>query len=164
MKEITTYRLSGTGVWVYEFYDAARNRIGSVGSHVAPLTTARIQGPDIGWYSRFDMDNTIVPGAERKIMDEHTGLAVCKVIYCRPGLYQIRNTNGTSLQVEIREGRYLFGNPQDPVTAMTLRIETAEWKPSYALDVRPWFRTVVYTDTDPTEMMTLLSFPALRFF
>ena len=164
MKEITTYRLSGTGVWVYEFYDAARNRIGSVGCDVAPLTTARISGPDIVWYSQFDMENTIVPGTERKMMDEHTGQAVGQVIYCRPGLYRIRHTDGTSMQVEIREGRYLFGNPQDPVTAMTLRIETAEWKPSYALDVRPWFRTVVYADADPGKLMTLLSFPALRFF
>ena len=30
MTEIITYRLSETGRWGYEFYDAGRNRIGSV--------------------------------------------------------------------------------------------------------------------------------------
>ena len=164
MKEFLTYRLSGTGVWVYEFYDASRNRIGSVGAEIAPAAPVRINGENISWYSRFNLDNTIVPGTGRQVKDSRTGSEVYKVIYWRPGLYQIRYTNDASLQVEIREGRYLYGNPQEPVTAMTLRIESTEWTPTYALDVRPWFRTTVYKDLTPEELMTLLSFPALRFY
>lgn len=164
MKEIITYRLSGTGVWVYEFFDAARNRIGSVGSEIAPVAPIRINGDGFSWYSQFNMDNTIVPGTGRQVKDSRTGAELYRVIYWRPGLYQIRHTDGTSMQVEIREGRYLFGNPLEPVTAMTLRIESADWKPSYAVDVRPWFRTVIYEDISPEETLTLLSFPALRFY
>lgn len=164
MKEITTYRLSGTGVWVYEFFDTRRNRIGSVGSEIAPSAPTRISGEGISWYSRFNLDNTIVPGTGRQVKDSRTGAEVYKVIYWRPGLYQIRYTNDISLQVEIREGRFLFGNPDEQVAAMTLRIDDAAWKPAYALDVRPWFRTIVYRETDPEMLMTLLSFPALRFY
>lgn len=160
-----TYRLSRTGVWVYEFFDAARNRIGSVGAEIAPSAPVRISGDGgISWYSRFNLDNTIVPGTGRQVKDSRTGAEVYKVIYWRPGMYQIRHKNGQSLQVEIREGRYLFGNPQEPVAAMTLRIDSAEWVPPYAVDVRPWFRTVVYQEASKETLLMLLSFPALRFY
>ena len=62
MKEIITYRLSATGTWGYEFYDAGRNRIGSAGTVVAPSAPVLIRSDGIDWYSRFGVDSTIVPG------------------------------------------------------------------------------------------------------
>lgn len=50
------------------------------------------------------------------------------------------------------------------MTAMTFRIEEADWMPSYALDVRPWFRTIVYEDVNDAYLMMVLSFQALRFY
>ena len=53
MTEIITYRLSETGRWGYEFYDAGRNRIGSVNAVIATSSPVLIQGPEICWYSQF---------------------------------------------------------------------------------------------------------------
>ena len=164
MKEIITYRLSGTGVWVYEFYDAARNRIGSVGAEIAHSAPTRITGEGISWYSRFNLDNTIVPGTGRQVKDSQTGAEVYKVIYWRPGLYQVRYATGQSYQVEIREGAYLFGPPQMPATALTQRISEADWVPAKGLEIEPYFLTTFYEDVSPAFLMMVLSFPALRFY
>ena len=164
MTEIITYRLSGTGIWVYEFYDAGRNKIGSVGSEIAPSSPTRIDGRGVSWYSRYNLEQTIVPGTGRQVKDSSTGSEVYRVIYWRPGLYQVRSAGGQSVQVEVRDGKYLFGLPEEPVTAMTFRIEEADWVPSYALDVRPWFRTILYEDVNDAYLMMVLSFPALRFY
>ena len=81
MTEIITYRLSGTGIWVYEFYDAGRNKIGSVGSEIAPSSPTRIDGGGVSWYSRYNLDQTIVPGTGRQVKDSSTGSEVYRVIY-----------------------------------------------------------------------------------
>lgn len=62
MTEIITYRLSSAGAWGYEFYDAGRNRIGSVSTSVISSSPALINGEGIDWYSTFSMEQTIVPG------------------------------------------------------------------------------------------------------
>ena len=54
MKEIITYRLSGVGVWHYEFC-LNGEPFGSVVSRVSRSEPARIEGPGISWYSRFDI-------------------------------------------------------------------------------------------------------------
>ena len=162
MKEIMTYRLSATGVWEYEFYRPDRVMIGSVRSVVVPSAPVRIEGGQLSWYSRFDIDTRIVPGTGRRVKDNRTGEEIYRIIYWQPGLYQIRSVDDRSVQVEIRKDSYLFGEPLMPVTAMTERISEAEWIPVKSLEVKPCFKTTVFEDVSEEYLMMVLSFPALR--
>ena len=79
MTEIITYRLSATGIWQYEFCRDGET-VGSVASVVSLREPARIEGRDISWYSRFDMDTDVVPGVSRKVKDNYTGEAVYRIV------------------------------------------------------------------------------------
>mgnify|MGYP007012514272 CR=1 FL=1 len=163
MTEIITYRLTATGIWNYEFYDTGRNLVGSVSGVVSTSAPALIAGRTIQWYSRFDIDNMIVPGTSRRVMDNQTGLEVYRLVFWQPGKYEVR-TKEESLQAEVRNGMYLFGRPFMPVTAMTERISEAEWIPPKKITVEPCFRTTFYEDVNEAYMMMALSFPALRIY
>ena len=163
MTEIITYRLDATGVWGYDFYDG-RNRIGSIRSPVLPSPAVQINGKGLNWYSKFSMDHTIVPGSCRWVKDNQTGREVYRMIYWQPGWYQVRMASGNTVQVEIRDGAYLFGAPDSPVTAMTQRISAIDWIPSSGYDIHPYFRTTVYEEVDDAVLLMILSFPALRFY
>ena len=147
MTEIITYRLSETGRWGYEFYDAGRNRIGSVNAVIATSSPVLIEGGDICWYSQFGIDNMIVPGTSRQVKDNQTGLEVYRIVFWQPG-----------------NGIYLFGRPLMPVTAMTERIGETEWIPPKNVNVEPYFKTTFYEDVNEAYRMMVLSFPALRFY
>ena len=162
MTDIITYRLSATGVWGYEFYDPGRVLIGSVSSAGSPSSPVRIESGDLSWYSRFDLDTTIIPGTGRRVKDNRTGEEVYRIVYWQPGLYQVRTVDDRSIQVEIRKEAYLFGKPLMPVTAMTERITEAEWIPENRLEVVPYFRTTVYEEVSEEYLLMVLSFPALR--
>ena len=165
MIEFVTYRLTGTGVWGYEFFDTERNQIGFVRNALSRAEPVRIEGLGCSWYSRFGLDATIVPGTGRRVKDNRTGQEVYRIIYWRPGLYQVRPEVGNSAQVEIRDGSYLFGPPEMPATALTERITEVDWLPSLDKNVEPYFRTKVYEDdASPAFLMMVLSFPALRFY
>ena len=56
MTEIITYRLTGTGVWGYEFFDMEHNQIGFVRNALSRAEPVRIEGPGCSWYSRFGLD------------------------------------------------------------------------------------------------------------
>lgn len=163
MTEIITYRLSETGRWGYEFYDAGQNRIGSVNGVIAASSPVLIEGRDLCWYSQFGLDNMIVPGTSRQVKDNQTGMEVYRIIFWQPGKYEVR-TAETSHYTEIRNGIYLFGKPLMPVTAMTERIAEAEWIPPKNAEVEPYFRTTFYEDVNEAYRMMVLSFPALRFY
>ena len=165
MTEIITYRLSSAGALGYEFYDAGRNRIGSVSTDVMPSSPTLIKGEGIDWYSTFSMEHTIVPGTGRWVKNNQNGLEVYRIIFWKQGMYQVRTADNCSVQVEIREGDYLFGKPEMPVTAMSRRIKEADWRPSYKdIGVVPYFRTTFYEDVSEAYRMMVLSFPALRFY
>ena len=164
MNEIITYRLTGTGVWGFEFFDTDRNQIGFVRNGMARHEPVRIEGEGVSWFSLFGLDNTIVPGTGRRVKDSRSLQEVYRIIYWQPGLYEVRPTVGESVQVEIREGAYLFGAPEQPVTALTERISEAEWTPLMGQEVEPYFYTTVYEDVNPAYLMMVLSFPALRFY
>ena len=165
MTEIITYRLSSAGALGYEFYDAGRNRIGSVSTDVMPSSPTLIKGEGIDWYSTFSMEHTIVPGTGRWVKNNQNGLEVYRIIFWKQGMYQVRTSDNRSVQVEIREGDYLFGKPEMPVTAMSRRIQEADWRPVYKdMEVVPYFRTTFYEDVSEAYRMMVLSFPALRFY
>ena len=44
MIEFITYRLTGTGVWGYEFFDPERNQIGFVRNALSRAEPVRIEG------------------------------------------------------------------------------------------------------------------------
>ena len=164
MTEIITYRLSATGIWEYEFYDSYRNPVGVTVSATAPSAPVRIEGGDLKWYSRFDIDTTIVPGTGRRVKDDRSGEEIYRLIYWRPGLYEVR-AGQESIQVEIREGTYLFGKPLMPVTAMTERISEAAWRPQRKnANVEPCFCTTVFEKVSAPYLLMVLSFPALRMY
>lgn len=163
MTRIITYRLSETGRWGYEFYDAGRNRIGSVNAVVATSSPVLIEGMDLCWYSQFGIDSMIVPGTSRQVKDNQTGTEVYRIVFWQPGKYEVR-TREASDYAEIRAGIYLFGKPLMPVTAMTERITEADWIPPKNAGVEPCFKTTFFEDVNPAYMMMVLSFPALRFY
>ena len=162
--EIVTYRLTGTGVWGFEFFDPSRNQLGFVRNGLSRSEPVRIEGEGISWVSLFGLDNTIVPGTSRRVKDSRTGQEVYRIIYWQPGFYQVRSAEGGSVQVEIRDGAYLFGPPEMPATALTRRILEAEWIPPTGPGIEPYFHTVFYEEVSPAYRMMVLSFPALRFY
>ena len=164
MTEIITYRLTGPGVWGFEFFDPDRNQIGFVRNGLSRPDPVRIEAEGISWHSLFGLDNTIVPGTSRRIKDSRTGQEIYRIIYWQPGLYQVRPVTGSSVQAEIREGDYVFGPPLMPAAALTKRISEAEWVPPSTLEIQPYFHTTFYEDVNPVYRMMVLSFPALRFY
>lgn len=163
MTEIITYRLTATGCWGYEFYDTGRNLVGSVSGVVSTSSPVLITGSSVQWYSRFDIENMIVPGTSRRVMDNQTGQEVYRLVFWQPGKYEIR-TRELSLQAEMRNNMYLFGKPFMPVTAMTERISEAEWLPPKKTAAEPYFKTTFFEDVSEAYRMMALSFPALRIY
>ena len=164
MTEIMTYRLTGTGVWGFAFFDEARNQVGFVRNGLSRSEPVRIEGSGVSWYSLFGIDNTIVPGTGRRVKDNRTGQEAYRIIFWQPGMYEVRPATGESVQAEIREGDYLFGPPQMPAAALTQRISDAVWIPPVGPGIEPYFCTTFYEDVSPGYLMMVLSFPALRFY
>ena len=160
MTEVITYRLSATGIWQYEFCEN-NETIGRVVSVVSPREPARIEGGGIHWYSRFDIDMEIIPGVSRKVKNNDTGEEIYRIIWWKNDLYEVR-TKERSVQVEIRDGRYLFGDPLMPVTAMTERVR-GESRLVQGMEAEMWFRTLFFDPVGEGYRMMVLSFPALRF-
>ena len=163
MTKYFAYRVSATGRWGYTFYDTARNRIGSVSFVAGKYSAVHIESQNLSWYSSFNIDNEIVPGTGRRVTDNLTGKEVYRLIFWKPGLYQVRSATDC-VQVEIRGDEYLFGAPQELVTAMTKRIDTADWIPSELPGAKPVLKTTVFEDVSEAYLMMVLSFPALRFY
>ncbi len=164
MTEIITYRLSATGVWGYEFY-RERLMIGSVSAVVSPSAPVQIESANCRWYSRFDMDTTVVPGIGRRIMDNRNGQELFRLVYWNRGLYQAKNQSRQSINIEIRNGSYLFGEEGMPVIAMTERMNSPElWVPRYDVDEEAYFKTVFFEEVSEAFALMVLSFPALRFY
>jgi len=124
----------------------------------------RIEGQGISWYSVFGLENTIVPGTCRRVKESRSALEVYRIIFWQEGTYEVRTSAEESVQVEIREGTYLFGPPGQPAVAVTQKISEAEWIPQSKYEVTPYFRTIVYEDVNPAFLMMVLSFPALMFY
>ena len=164
MTEIITYRLTGTGVWGYELFDSERNQVGYVRNGMSRSEPVRIEGQGVSWFSLFGLDHTIVPGTGRRVKDSRDGREVYRIVFWQPGLYEVRPVTGESVQVEIREGAYLFGPPQKPAVALTRRISEADWTPPKGPGIEPYFHTVFYEEVSPAYLMMVLSFPALRFY
>ena len=163
MTKYFAYRVSATDRWGYAFYDTDKNRIGSVSFVVDKYSAAHIESKDLNWYSSFSIDSKIVPGTGRRVTDNLTGKEVYRLVFWKPGLYQVRSATDC-VQVEIRGDEYLFGAPQELVTAMTKRIDTADWIPSELPGAKPVLKTTVFEDVSEAYLMMVLSFPALRFY
>ena len=163
MTEIITYRISSTGVWGYEFYDSGRNRVGSVSAIVSASAPVRIESQHCSWYSRFDMDTTVIPGVGRRVMDNNTGQEIYRLIYWHRGFYQARSSTD-SVGIEIRDNAFLFGNEGLPVIAMTERMDRASWIPRIDAEAEAYFKTTFYEDVTEAFALMALSFPAMRFY
>ena len=160
MEPVITYRLTETGLWSYHFY-AGRRMIGKASSALSLSAVVRIEAGSVSWYSMFHIgaDSMPVPGISRAVMDDHTGLEVYRIVYCEPGFYRLLGRE-QALLVECRGNAYLFGNPGQPVLALTERIRECDWVPAG----EPFFRTTVYEENVSEEMQAaMLAFPALRF-
>ena len=160
MKEFITYRLSATGLWQYEFR-LDGEEFGSATLRVAASEPVRIEGQEISWYSRFDLDTEIIPGVSRRVKDNNTGEEVFRIIWWRPDFYEVR-AKKESVLAEIRNGCYLFGQPGAPVTAMT---ERTKGEPILirGMEAEAYFRTSFFDPVSPEYTMMALAFPALRF-
>ena len=165
MTEIISYRLSSTGMWGYSYYQG-QEYIGETTCMISTSSNVRIIGDDITWYSQFKIDTDIVPGISRRIKDNLTEEELYRIIFWQPGQYAIvaRTESGNwSMNVEERNGMYLFGRSGMPVSAITERVEEAEWLPPSAIQTEPAFRTRFYEQEDsPGFQMMVPSFPALK--
>lgn len=158
MDPIIAYRVTVTGIWNYHFY-TGRKMIGKVSCALSLLSTVRVEMDPVSWYSTFHADTMVFPGVSRKVTDDRTDREVFRIVFCEPGYYRLMSRE-KSLLVECRENAYLFGNPGQPVIAMTERISEWPWVP----EGEPFFRTTVYEDNIARELLAaMLSFPALRF-
>ena len=158
MDPVITYRQADTGIWSYHFY-AGRQMIGKALCKLSLSSLVRVEAGNEAWYSPFHMDTQVFPGVSRKVMDDRTGTEVFRIIFCEPGFYRILGRD-SGLLVECRGEAYLFGNPGQPVLAMTERIREWPWVPSG----EPFFRTTVYEENLPEGYLTaMLAFPAVRF-
>ena len=158
VEPVIAYRVTDTGVWSYHFY-LGRQPVGKISCVLSMLSTVRIGTGAVSWYSTFHMDTQVAPGVSRKVMDDRSGLEVFRVVYCEPGFYRIMGGQ-LNLLVECRDNAYLFGNPGQPVLALTERIREWPWVPAG----EPFFQTTVYEeDTSPELLAAMLAFPALRF-
>lgn len=165
MLEIISYRLSATGVWGYAYY-RGKQYIGETMCQIGRSATVRIVGEDIVWYSPFRLATDIVPGISRRIRDNQTEEELYRVIFWRPGLYELsaRTDEGDwSMTVEERDDKYYFVREGMPVAAVTERLYEAEWVPPTGNRIGPAFRTTFYEQEDsPGFLMMVLSFPALK--
>ena len=122
----------------------------------------------VGWLITLSDGVTVYATGDTSSMDQMAELAGRHIdygiIFWRPGLYEVRSVAGDSVQVEVRDGAYLFGPPESPATALMQRISEAEWAPASGYDVEPYFKTIFYEDVSPGFQMMVLSFPALRFY
>ena len=165
MLEIISYRLSATGVWGYSYYHG-KEYLGETTCQIGRSATVRIVGEDIAWYSPFRLATDIVPGISRRIMDNQTEEELYRIIFWRPGLYELsaRTEDGDwSMAVEERDDKYYFVRSGMPVAAITERLYETEWIPPTGNRIAPAFRTRFYEQEDsPGFLMTVLSFPALK--
>ena len=160
MEPIISFRLTDTGIWSYHFY-VGQQIIGKASSALSLSSVVRIESASVSWYSMFRMntDNGVFPGVSRTVMDDRTGFEVFRIVYCEPGFYRLLGRD-SSLLVECRENAYLFGNPGQPVLALTERIQEWTWVPAG----EPFFRTIVYEENVSEELLVaILAFPAVRF-
>lgn len=165
MLEIISYRLSATDAWGYAYYQG-KKYIGETTCQLSQSGTVRILGEDIVWYSPFRLATDIVPGISRRIRDNLTEEELYRIIFWRPGLYELsaRADGGDwSMMVEELDGKYMFVQSGMPVAAVTERLYEAEWVPPSGAQIGPAFRTTFYEQEDsPGFLMMVLSFPALK--
>ncbi len=157
MDPIITYRQTGTGLWRYHFY-TGKEYIGKVSCALSLLSTVRVEVEPVSWYSTFHADTLVFPGVSRKVMDDHTEREAFRIVFCELGFYRLMSAD-SSLLVECRDNAFLFGNPGQPVLAMTERISECAWVPAG----EPVFRTIAYEDISAEVRAAIVSFPALRF-
>ena len=133
------------GEWKYEFYQDSI----LIGTAVVTIGSepVKIEGKGFRWFSSFDMDET--PDIVRSITDEQ-GNEVYRLVYRQQGFYQAKSRNNT-VDIEIKNRRYLFGAAGMPVTAMMEKTNIG-------------FRTTFFEDVSDGYMMMALSFPALRIY
>ena len=99
-------------------------------------------------------------------MDNRTEEELYRIIFWRPGLYEItaRTDDGDwSMTVEELNGKYMFAQNGMPAAAVMERLFETEWIPPIGARPEPAFRTTFFSQEDsPGFLMTVLSFPALK--
>ncbi len=165
MLKVVSYRFSISGEWGYSYY-AGTTPLGGTNCQAGTASMVRIIGDDLVWYSRFGVDTELVPGISRRINDNMSGKEVYRLIFWNRNLFEVAaETEGghVSLNVEERNGMYLFGEPGMPVAAITERITEAEWVPESGIRMEPVFLTTFFEGAASEGFrMMVLSFPALK--
>ena len=165
MTDVISCRLSVNGAWGYAYYQDEK-LIGKTTGQISTSSTVRVEGEDTEWYSSFNIDTEIIPGVSRRVKDNRTGEELYRIIFWRPGLYEISartDTGGWSMTVEERNGMYLFGRAGMPVSAITERINETDWTPPDGKEFEPVFITRFFEQEDsPGFLMMVLSFPAMK--
>ena len=125
----------------------------------------------VGWLITLSDGVTVYATGDTSTTDQMAELAGRHIdygiIFWRPGLYELaaRTDSGEawSMVAEEIDGRYLFARPGMPVSAVTERLQEAEWIPPLATRAEPAFCTTFYEQEDsPGFVMMVLAFPALK--
>ena len=165
MTDIISYRLTANGTRGYAYYQDEK-LIGKTSGQISTSSPVRVEGEDTEWYSSFNIDTEIIPGVSRRVKDNRTGEELYRIIFWKPGLYEIAartDIGGWSMTVEERNGMYFFGRAGMPVSAITERIIETDWNPLAGMQIEPVFRTRFFEQEDsPGFLMMVLSFPAMK--
>ena len=151
MIEVMTFRQRYDRAWKYE-HVLNGERVGTSVSSASDTIPARVEGQGISWSSLCDPEITLIPGIFRTVMNSRTGEEDWRMTLCELDLYEIRSKTVT-LQAEIRNESYFFGEPGMPAFAMTEKTGRE----------RPYYRTLFFDPADKETMLLVLAFTALKF-
>ena len=159
MEHIIGYQYSETGATGYYLY---KNK-----KLLCKITTGLffpvwIMGMGREWESKYDLNNTILPGVSRKIKDTASGETIAKITYVSAGRYRI----GDLIDVDCREGKETFTTGGKVIATIgrfsgeekDVWIPEEEWK-----EFEPFFNLEISEEVDESLLLLIASFPMLKF-
>lgn len=157
MDRIIGYQYSQTGVTGYYFY---KNREPVCKISTGLFFPVWITGMGREWESKYDINNTVLPGVSRKIKDAASGETIAKITYVSRGVYRI----GDLIEVHCENEKEIFtmnGKVIAVVSAFSggeVWIPEEEWK-----EFEPYFELQAEEDMDEALLLLIASFPVLKF-
>ena len=153
------YRIDITGWFGYKFYQNGSS-ICTVSSIVAPSVPVMIHSDGIAWESNF-VQSTIVPGLSRSINDARHGKQIARIVYERPGEYEI----DASIKVRCTPGEYTFYKDSRVIATIKKVDDKSMYPrlPDTIYDFEPYFEVTTNNEIPTQLLMVILAFPMLQF-
>lgn len=163
MIEIMGYEYSATGIYGYEFYEN-ETKICTISSLVIPSLPVTMQGMHCQWESIFPMEQAIVSGTTRPIVDTKTQTEVGKIIYKTKERFEIC-LKEMNISVYIQNDAYLFSIDGKEIASIEKSVETCKRIPEGLrfYDIQSHCYVRFLQELSVEGMMAVLAFPMLIF-